>query len=144
MFGGQIVLPSNDKYAQSRNVKWVASFVLFAAWAVLIPGLLVIVSVYTHAFYRNKYTKRETIGDSTSLGESLHGNLTTAPASTSSNTYYASNAAPSTTPLSSASVANHNFSVNSTKNSNLSSDPQHNVLMRQLQAAKAAAEARKD
>ena len=77
MFGGQVVQQSNDKYTQMRNVKWIACFVLFTAWAVLIPGFFVIqLSVYTHAFYRAKNIYHETTVQNThTSADNGHANV---------------------------------------------------------------------
>jgi hypothetical protein len=182
MFGGQVVLPYNDKYAQIRNVKWITSFVLFAAWAVLVPGLMVIVSVYVHAFYQKRGRLTESacemnvskLGDdgkgpvmsitsSYLLTHSLHPtssqnqvHATAHPSATihtvmptaTGYSYTSSNghSHPPThhTPTLQPTSNTHHFSGNNTKTTLGCDDTQQNILMRQLQAAKAAAESRKE
>lgn len=159
MFGGQVVLSTNDKYAQIRNVKWTACFVLFTAWAVLVPGLLVIISVYIHAFYRKKQTKHQhEIEDSyTSASRS---NITLTPLSTSAahsaqsallsntstngctQTTHTMHSSLSASTLTTASNKGFGFVNHTNKTSQMTCDSDTRMLMRQLAEAKAAAEGR--
>lgn len=160
MFGGQVILQTNNKYTQTRNVKWVACFVLFTAWAVLIPGLFVILSVYTHAFYRAKHMSHEATNNIGTSPESGVGNSSTSIASVHGNSQNTaqgmsnafSHAGLNVTslvhaPQHSSAVPSNTYcttTLNTSKHTHSSSDAQQVVLMRQLQAAKAAAESRSE
>lgn len=150
MFGGQVVLPSSEKYAQIRNVKWISCFVLFTAWVVLIPGLLVILSVYMHAFYRKKLlhnTELEGMGFSK---DSAH-NISQTSISSASACNFAYPSMPNenlnisqqmaVSSLSTLATQHTTSTAQISKNTNVAHDM---AIMRQLQAAKAAAEFRKE